>query len=273
MNEKEKSVLAAVEKAIGNDWHFKKLMPLARGTFGNVYELEKNNPMIGPDYRAVKIVQTSKKRMNRVKEELKHLNRTRDNQNIVSYIDYGTVRVGETLAMWFVMEKYVPLPEYGADRAFSEKDVLRIGIDVSHALEACEREKIIHCDVKPSSIFVKSSKEAAYLLGDFSISLDDSQKKIANEYSIGYSSPEQLKRIAEPLSNRSDIYSLGMTLYVLANDKKFPDQRDVLPEIEKISIELNEILRKACSYYPGNRYQSAAELRKELLKLMITKYC
>lgn len=48
MNEKEKSVLAAVEKAIGNDWHFKKLMPLARGTFGNVYELAKNNPMIGP---------------------------------------------------------------------------------------------------------------------------------------------------------------------------------------------------------------------------------
>ena len=64
MNEKEKSVLAAVEKAIGNGWHFKKLMPLARGTFGNVYELAKNNPMIGPDYRAVKIVPTSKKNLN-----------------------------------------------------------------------------------------------------------------------------------------------------------------------------------------------------------------
>ncbi|WP_270413222.1 hypothetical protein [Ligilactobacillus ruminis] len=38
-----------------------------------------------------------------------------------------------------------------------------------------------------------------------------------------FSELEQLKRIAEPLSNRSDIYSLGMTLYVLANDKKFPD--------------------------------------------------
>lgn len=88
-----------------------------------------------------------------------------------------------------------------------------------------------------------------------------------------FSEPEQLKRIAEPLSNRSDIYSLGMTLYVLANDKKFLDQRDVLPEIEEISVELNVILRKACSYYPDNRYQSAAELRKELLKLMITKYC
>lgn len=109
--------------------------------------------------------------------------------------------------------------------------------------------------------------------GDFIISLDDSQKKISNEYSIGYSFSEQLKKIAEPLSNRSDIYSLGMTLYVLANDKKFPDQRDVLPEIEEISVELNAILGKACSYYPGNRYQSAAELRKELLKLMITKYC
>lgn len=47
-----------------------------------------------------------------------------------------------------------------------------------------------------------------------------------------FSEPEQLKRIAEPLSNRSDIYSLGMTLYVLANDKRFPDQHDVLPETE-----------------------------------------
>lgn len=88
-----------------------------------------------------------------------------------------------------------------------------------------------------------------------------------------FSEPEQLKKIAEPLSNRSDIYSLGMTLYVLANDKKFSDHCDELPEIERVSAELNAILRKACSYYPGNRYQSAAELRKELLKLMITKYC
>ena len=273
MNEKEKIILAAVEKAIGNDWHFKKLIPFAKGTFGNVYDLSKNNLVIGPDHRAVKIVQTSKKRLNRVKKELKHLNRTRDNQNIVSYIDYGVVHVGETLAMWFVMEKYVPLTDYGADRAFSEKDVLRIGIDVSHALEACEREKIIHCDVKLSNIFVKSSKEAAYLLGDFSISLDYSQKKSENEFSIGYSSPEQLKKIAEPLSNRSDIYSLGMTLYVLANDKKFPAHRDEVPEIERISAELNAILKKACKYYPGDRYQSVTELRKELLKLMIRKYC
>ena len=65
-----------------------------------------------------------------------------------------------------------------------------------------------------------------------------------------FSEPEQLKRIAEPLSNRSDIYSLGMTLYVLANDKKFPDQRDVLPEIEEISVELNAILRKGRSRRP-----------------------
>lgn len=64
-----------------------------------------------------------------------------------------------------------------------------------------------------------------------------------------------------------------MTLYVLANDKKFSDHRDELPKIERVSAELNAILRKACSYYPGNRYQSAAELRKEFLKLMITKYC
>ena len=88
-----------------------------------------------------------------------------------------------------------------------------------------------------------------------------------------FSEPEQLKRIAEPLSNRSDIYSLGMTLYVLANDKKFSDHCDELPEIERVSAELNAILKKACSCYPGNRYQSATELRKELLKLMITKYC
>lgn len=47
-----------------------------------------------------------------------------------------------------------------------------------------------------------------------------------------FSEPEQLKRIAEPLSNRSDIYSLGMTLYVLANDKKFPDQRDVFQRLK-----------------------------------------
>ena len=77
--------------------------------------------------------------------------------------------------------------------------------------------------------------------------MDDSQKKISNEYSIGYSFSEQLKKIAEPLSNRSDIYSLGMTLYVLANDKKYTDW---LMAQEWFEIDDNEILLKGRSKRP-----------------------
>ncbi len=254
MESDDLTMLETIEGSIGRGWHFDGCIAK------NVYELVKTDPVIGTDRRVVKAVRVGEDGMIPAKKKLRHLNRIRDNANVVSYFDYGSV--GDCL--WYVMDRYVPLTV----RTFDEHDVLKVGLDIAHALEACERSGIIHRDVKPGNVFVKSSAEHHYLLGDFDIALDEDDEGDGH-FSIGYSAPELLKR---KFSHRSDIYSLGMTLYVLANGCRFPLRRDVLPDIDCISAGLNAALKKACRLKPDDRYQTAAEFRGELMKLMLDIY-
>ena len=86
---------------------------------------------------------------------------------------------------------------------------------VAAALEHAHGRNIIHRDVKPDNIIV-SADDANALLMDFGIALsaDDLKKLTKKGYVIGtpaYMSPEQSN--SETLDGRSDLYSLGITLY------------------------------------------------------------
>lgn len=254
MTEEERGMLAVIEGSIGRGWHF------AGRIAKNVYELVKSDPIIGTDCRVVKVLYVPERGMTPARQELRRLNDIRDNANVVSYFDYGST--GDCL--WYVMDKYAPL----VARNFSEREVLKIGLDISHALESCEQAGIVHRDVKPGNVFVKSSSEHHYMLGDFGIALDVGDE-CDGRFSFGYGAPELLKR---NFSHQSDIYSLGMTLYVLANGCRFPLRRDILPEIPGMSPGLNAVLKKACSLNPSDRYQTATCFRDKLLRLMIRTY-
>lgn len=110
------------------------------------------------------------------------------------------------------MELLTPILKLPID-SFSESEVIRMGIDICSALEACKKEHIIHRDIKPQNIFI--SKDGDYKLGDYGIA------KVA-EKTVGgtkagtykYMAPEVYNN--QPYGHTADIYSLGMVLFWLA---------------------------------------------------------
>ena len=166
-----------------------------------------------------------------------------------------------------------------------EEQVIKIGEDMCNILGYCESKKIIHRDIKPQNIFV--SEDGTYKLGDFGIA------KTAERTTSGtktgtykYMAPEVYNN--KPYGSKADIYSLGLTLYWLLNEKRSPflplppaqptssdedEARRRRFEGEPIkppahgSEELKRIVLKACAYDPDERYQSAKDMLADLRKL------
>ena len=195
-------------------------------------------------------------------------------ENIVGYLDYGFLEISDTDGISYVltirMFKYKDLDSIAKSKVLSESDIIKIGMDVCNALEACERKGIMHRDIKPGNIFYAEDK-GKYLLADFGISRIVEKGDLAHTYqgTWQFAAPEQFDGLTgrNGYDHRVDIYSLGLTLYYLANNQKFPScnrYREEIAPIEGVNPELNRILLKACALSAGNRYSEASEMKTDL---------
>ena len=197
-------------------------------------------------------------------------------ENIVGYLDYGFLEISDTDGISYVltirMFKYKDLDSIAKSKVLSESDIIKIGMDVCNALEACERKEIMHRDIKPGNIFYAEDKDKGkYLLADFGISRIVEKGDLAHTYqgTWQFAAPEQFDGLTgrNGYDHRVDIYSLGLTLYYLANNQKFPScnrYREEIAPIEGVNPELNRILLKACALSAGNRYSEASEMKTDL---------
>lgn len=220
-----------------------------------------------------------------VSKEFAVMERLKGNTNIVSYEDHKIVPHKNGLG-WDVlirMELLTALPEYLETHIINEKEVCRLGIDICNALILCEKENIIHRDIKPGNIFVSDFGD--YKLGDFSLA---KYAKLRNERSspqgtYSYMAPEVYK--GQGYDFTIDIYSLGLILYRLLNRGRGPFQplppkmisseiseianqkrlhAEILPKPADASSVMSSIILKACAYSSKKRYKSATELQKAL---------
>lgn len=129
--------------------------------------------------------------------------------------------------------------------------------------------KVFYNDIKPENIILKDDGSIKVI--DFGIS--KMPEKYPNKTPIGtpgYASPEHYRGNTDA---RSDIYSLGFTMYHLltadspcVNNFKMPKLRTQLPGASK---KLEEIIEKATQRSPEKRFQTAAELRQALFDYQV----
>ena len=220
-------------------------------------------------------------------EEIDILRKFRNHPNIVSVLDSRLLEKETGFEIDILMECLQPFTEYETIHEMKEEDVLRLGIDLCSALSACEKEKVLHRDLKTANILV--SGDGIFKLCDFGTAkqLEKTLTENSVKGTFTYMAPEVYH--GKSYNNRADIYSLGMILYRIMNRGREPfipaDQRmiaygekeaalnrrmngEALPPPADASDELADVLLKACAYYPGKRYGTAEEFQKELRQIL-----
>ena len=159
-----------------------------------------------------------------------------------------------------------------------EKDVVIIGVLICDALAYLHTRKppVVHRDIKPGNI--KVTPEGEVILVDFGLakimSRDEATTTGARAMTPGYSPPEQYGTArTDP---RSDIYSLGATLYAaltalipedgLARATGKVELTPIRTLLPKVNRRLAASIEKALEVEPDQRYQTADEFRNDLLQ-------
>ena len=204
------------------------------------------------------------------------------NPNVVNVYDVGV----ENGIYYIVMElvEGITLKKYIEKRGrLPYKEAVSIAIQVANGMDAAHKHNIVHRDIKPQNIII--SKEGKVKVTDFGIAKVASSVTINTSASMGsvhYISPEQAR--GGYSDERSDIYSLGITLFeMLTGTVPFDGDSAVsvavqhiqdsipLPSqlVEGVPVSVDKIVLKCTQKKTDRRYQSAAELIVDLKKSLV----
>jgi serine/threonine protein kinase len=164
-----------------------------------------------------------------------------------------------------------------------EAEIVRIAAEVTRGLEFAHRQGVIHRDLKPDNILIRSDGGA--VLSDFGIARAVSGYVASTgvNMTIGtpqYLSPEQAQ--GRPLDQRLDFYALGVTLYKAATgevpfassdwfelarmhvERRPPSLRRKRPHLSK---RFERVVMKCLAKHPDDRYRDATALLADLLEV------
>ncbi len=188
---------------------------------------------------------------------------------------------------------YIAMPHYAKGslesltnkRFLTVREILKYSIDFLSGLNHIHTKGLIHFDIKPTNILISDSNEA--LITDFGLAKFTNIHRVAEQdkfYTL-HKAPECL--VTNQFTIQVDVYHAGLTLYRICNGSdvfknqlkgitsitelntlissgKFPDRQLFLPHIPQ---KLRNVIRKALSINPSDRYNNLIELLNELSKI------
>ena len=206
--------------------------------------------------------------------------------NIVEIYDVGEYKNHHYIVMEYVAGK--TLKKVIRDRApllnLEAVDTMK---QLTSAVAEAHKRGIIHRDIKPQNVIVKSDGSLKILDFGIATAKGSAQLTQANNVmgSVHYLAPELAK--GEPASPQSDIYALGIVFYeMLTGDVPFKaDQavqialqhmREPMPSVRKanpnVPQSVENIIIRATAKNPRLRYQSCDEMLKDLEKCMLPEH-
>ena len=206
--------------------------------------------------------------------------------NIVEIYDVGEYKNHHYIVMEYVAGK--TLKKVIRDRApllnLEAVDTMK---QLTSAVAEAHKRGIIHRDIKPQNVIVKSDGSLKILDFGIATAKGSAQLTQANNVmgSVHYLAPELAK--GEPASPQSDIYALGIVFYeMLTGDVPFKaDQavqialqhmREPMPSVRKanpnVPQSVENIIIRATAKNPKLRYQSCDEMLKDLEKCMLPEH-
>jgi hypothetical protein len=183
------------------------------------------------------------------------------------------------------LDKIRATPRGQADNNLSFADVARLGQTAAEALDHAHQQSVVHRDIKPANLLL--DVEGHLWITDFGLALLANQAglTISGELlgTLRYMSPEQALGKRGLVDHRTDIYSLGATLYELVTLRPLFDGQDRQELLEQIAsneptpprqidpsipVDLETILLKAMAKSPTDRYGTAQEMAEDLQRFV-----
>lgn len=217
--------------------------------------------------------------------EMRFLNEARaaaalDHPNVCTVYDIGAVGEQVYIAMAYIEGESLKQKISRGPLPFDE--AIETCLQVALGLREAHSKGIVHRDIKPANLLI--ARSGVVKIVDFGLALLPVDEKLTRENlsvgTPGYMSPEQVK--AETVDHRSDLWSLGVTLYEIMIGS-LPFSAPSIPALvhsivfhdvdwERIRktegvARVEPVLRKLLAKDPNDRYASADELIADLTKL------
>ncbi len=174
---------------------------------------------------------------------------------------------------------------YQYDAAAYFQHVARLGVDAALAIHAAHEEGIVHRDIKPSNLLL--DVDGKVWVADFGLARCRTDSNLTGSGDLvgtmRYMSPEQARGSGAIVDHRTDVYSLGATLYELLTLRHAVRGKDAAAIVRrldqdephsprqwdaKIPVDLETIVLKAIAKSPATRYATAQALAEDLHRFL-----
>ena len=216
---------------------------LGEGGYGKVYEIEKMQSGI-TDRAALKVIRIPKniseykevafsqgdeegartyfvEQKDKLINEIRVMKELKATSNIVSIEEWDVKELedGYSWEIFIRMELLTPLKEKIKQQGeLNEQEIIKLGKDICSALILCEKNNIVHRDIKPDNILIND--HGSYKLGDFGIARGlTNETRMTGVFTLPYAAPEVYND--KKAGKTIDTYSLGLVLYEHLNNSHY----------------------------------------------------